>query len=850
MDKIAVVAINGTMREFDKPYHYFVPEELSDKLLPGMRVIVPFGNGNSLKEGYVLGFAENSEYGRMKNIKKIIDKKPVLTASQIELAGWMKQRYFCTYASAIKCMLPAGIDVKTLKIARLIGTPCSARSAKQTGWDETAISACPEDVAEAVEPASGAALKLSPSQKAIISVLESNDGVLEMEELKKLSSVKTAFNKHISTLEKDGAIRIDEQYSAAVKEKTIRAAELAMSREDVETDIQNGAIKKIQQIRILEMLLENEYIAVTDLARFASVSTAVIDTLRRNSYINYRDIEVKRDPLKHRDVESTTPLEPTREQAEALEYARSLMDSGLFSEMLLHGVTGSGKTEVYLQLIQYALEKGRQAIVLVPEISLTPQMTDRFRGRFGNLVAVLHSRLSLGERYDQWRLVRNSEVRVVVGARSAVFAPFENLGLIIIDEEHENTYKSETTPKYSAAQVAACRCREDGALLLYGSATPSLETYRRALEGEIGLVTMKERTNSLVMPEVRLVDMRKELEAGNRTMFSSVLSAEIEKNISTGQQTILFLNRRGYSTFVLCRNCGIRLKCRYCSVTMTYHAAEDRLICHYCGYTIKMPSSCPECGSNHIRQFGAGTQKVEEDIQKHFPGCSVIRMDMDTTTGKHSHEEILDAFREKNINILVGTQMIAKGHDFPNVTLVGVLAADSLLGMDDYRASERTFQLLTQVSGRAGRGELPGRVVIQTYNTDDYSIISSCSHDYEAFYRQETDIRRRLRYPPFTNIACLVVSSPFDKVAFAKARETAALLSSVIDTSCGDELMPGPARAPAARLRNRYRWRLLIKCDSEDRLAAMLSAASDTFWKSKGSSDVDLNMDINPVSMM
>lgn len=833
MGKIAVVAINGTMREFDKPYHYLVPEEFSDSLLPGMRVIVPFGSGNSLKEGYVLGFADDSEYDRLKSIKRIVDKKPVLTGSQIALAEWMKQRYFCTYAAAIKCMLPAGMDVKTIKVVKLTAAARASGSA---------------DTEASFGPASG--LKLTPSQKAIISALEANEGLLGMEELKKLSNVKTGFNRHMAELEKHGLLRADEQYSTAVKEKTVRVAELAMSHEEVEADIQNGVIKKIQQIRILEMLLENEYIAVSDLARFASVSTSVIDTLRKNGYIYYRDIEVKRDPMRHRDVEATLPLTPTREQSEALGYARSCMESGCFREILLHGVTGSGKTEVYLQLIQYALEKGRQAIVLVPEISLTPQMTDRFRGRFGNKVAVIHSRLSLGERYDQWRLIRNGEVQVVVGARSAVFAPFEKLGLIIIDEEHENTYKSETTPKYCAAQVAAERCRQDGALLLYGSATPSVETYHRAMEGEIGLIAMRERANALVMPEVRLVDMRRELETGNRTMFSSELSEEIKKNIANGQQTILFLNRRGYSTFVLCRNCGIRLKCKNCSITMTYHSADDRLICHYCGYTVKMPSACPECGSGYIRQFGAGTQKIEEDIKKYFPGCSVIRMDMDTTTGKHSHEEILDAFREKNINILVGTQMIAKGHDFPNVTLVGVLAADSLLGMDDYRASERTFQLLTQVSGRAGRGELPGRVVIQTYNTDDYSIATSCSYDYEAFYRQEADIRKRLRYPPFTNIACLVVSSPFDKLAFAKAKETAALLSSIVDPSNGEELMPGPVRAPAARLRNRYRWRLLIKCDSQDRLAALLTAASDGFWKSKGSSDVDLNMDINPVSMM
>lgn len=816
MDRIAIIVINGTTREFDKQYHYLVTDNDADILLAGMRVIVPFGGGNSLKEGYVLGFAESSDYKNLKSIKRIIDKKPVLTKALIELAVWMKQRYFCTYCAAIKCMLPAGIGVKSLKVVKLVN----------------------------------AVQGLSPSKQAIVDTLAANENMLEAAELKNLCSVKSCFNVHIRALEATGIISVNEQYSVAVREKTIRVASLMMPALEILEDIENGTLKRIQQIRVLEMLLENEYIAVADLVRFAAVSPAVLDSLRKFGYIYYRDMEVKRDPLKHRSIVATEPLIPTEEQAVVLEAAFAATDSGAFSEILLHGVTGSGKTEVYLQLIQHVLEKGRQAIVLVPEISLTPQMVDRFRGRFGDQVAVQHSRLSPGERYDQWRLIRNGDVKVAVGARSAVFAPFEDIGIIIIDEEHENSYKSETMPKYSAAQIAVRRCMYDGALLLYGSATPSVETYQRAVDSEIGIATMKGRANALVMPKVEIVDMRRELEEGNRTIFSAKLSEEIAKNIAAGQQSILFLNKRGYASFILCRSCGIRLKCKHCNITMTYHSNDNRLICHYCGYTVKLPSVCPKCGSSSIRQFGTGTQKVEEDLQKHFPGCSVIRMDMDTTTGKHSHEEILDAFREKNINILVGTQMIAKGHDFPNVTLVGVLAADSLLGMDDFRASERTFQLLTQVAGRAGRGQLPGRVVIQTYNTEDYSITSACSHDYCTFFRQEIDIRKRLKYPPFTNIACVVVSSVNDKLAFEKAREVSVFLSSQIKYDDGDELLPGPVRAPISRLRNRYRWRLVIKCESVVRLVDMLSAASDEFRRSKGRYDVEMNMDINPASMM
>jgi len=827
MGRIAVVVINGATREFDREYHYLVPEEFRDSLEAGMRVIVPFGKGNRPKEGYVIGFADDSEFSGLKEIKNVIDSRPVLVPSQIDLAVWMKRRYFCTYSQAFRCMLPPGIDVRSLQVVELaVGV--------SVGDGDPAVETC---------------RRLTPGKKIIIDLLRSNDGCVEYDELKKLYGRRSNFGRNIRELEEEGIIRITEQYSTGARAKTIRAACLAMPPEEVAADIETGVIKRIQHIRVLEMLLENECIAVQDLLRFAGVSASVLDTLSKYGYIDFVDIEVRRDPLKHREVEPTEPLEPTRGQRPVLENIKALIDRGGFHEVLLHGVTGSGKTEVYLQLIRHVLDKGRETIVLVPEISLTPQMVDRFRGRFGDRVAVMHSRLSPGERYDQWRLIRDGGVKVVIGARSAIFAPFDRLGLVIIDEEHEPTYKSEITPKYSAAQVAARRCMYSGAVLLYGSATPSVGTYYRAMEGRIGLAVMKERANEMVLPEVMMVDMRKELELGNRTIFSSLLSAEIEKNIASGQQTMLFLNKRGYASFVLCRSCGISLRCRHCSITMTYHAADDRLICHYCGFTVKMPQACPNCGSSHIRQFGTGTQKVEDELRRHFPGASVIRMDMDTTTGKHSHEEILDRFRNENINILIGTQMIAKGHDFPNVTLVGILAADSMLGIDDFRAQERTFQLLTQVAGRAGRGEVPGRVIIQTYNTEDYSITAASRHDYEAFFRQELQIRRRLCYPPFTHIAMVVVSSVNDRLALAKARDVYNFLAARLDRDAGDEMLPGPVRAPLARLRNRYRWRVLAKCGSMSRLCSILSRLTDHFTKNRGG-DVDISIDIDPVSMM
>ena len=787
MDNIAVVVINGSTREFDRQYHYLVPEGLQGKVAPGVRVVVPFGGGNSLKEGYVFGLAASSDYSNLKEIRRALDEKPVLSSKMLELAAWMRERYICTYSDAIKCMLPAGIGVKSLRVVKPLK--------KIDGLDKS-------------------------RQKIMDSLYEC--GGLEYDELRHTTGVK-GFSRCIAALENDGIVCVCEEYTSAVKEKTVRAAYLSMPVEEVLDDIENNRIKKIQQIRILEMLIENEHISVADIVRFAGVSAGVLDTLRKYGYINYRDIEVKRDPLKHRNIERTFPLPPTPEQEAAMAAMAGKLDSGAFSETLIHGVTGSGKTELYLRLIKHVLDSGRQAIVLVPEISLTPQMVERFKGRFGSEVAVLHSRLSLGERYDQWRLIREGAVRVVVGARSAVFAPFESLGIVIIDEEHENSYKSETTPKYSAADIARKRCMDCGAVLILGSATPSVETFYRAEKGLTGLVRLTERANGMVMPGVHIADMRKELEEGNRTPFSAKLSAEISKNIGAGQQTILFLNRRGYASFVLCRSCG---------------------------YTTLMPKTCPKCASTYIRQFGTGTQKVEEELKKYFPDCSVLRMDMDTTTGKHSHEEILRTFREQNVNLLVGTQMIAKGHDFPNVTLVGVLAADSLLNMDDFRATERTFQLLTQVSGRAGRGELPGRVVIQTYNTEDFSILAACRHDYASFYSQEIKMREQLNYPPFTNIASLIVSSANDRLAFAKAKEVRDSLNRRLDGCRDGELLLGPSRAPIAKIKNRYRWRIIIKCTGLEKLITVLTETSDGFRKQKRKSEADLSVDINPNNML
>ncbi|MDO8685376.1 MAG: primosomal protein N', partial [Clostridiales bacterium] len=602
------------------------------------------------------------------------------------------------------------------------------------------------------------------------------------------------------------------------------------------------------------------------------------------------DQEIMRDPFKGKEYKRDIPMHPTPEQEAVLSVLKRMVDNGGYSEVLLHGVTGSGKTEVYLQLIDYIAAKGKRAIMLVPEISLTPQTVDRFKSRFGDSVAIIHSRLSPGERYDQWRFIKEGKALVTIGARSAVFAPVEAPGLIIIDEEHDDSYKSEITPKYNTVDVARQRCKEgrgrsdipgsggampvDGGgippigMLLLGSATPSINSYYRASRGLITLLGMESRTNNMPLPEVELVDMRSELAAGNRSVFSRKLENEITKNIIDKKQTMLLLNRRGHSSFVLCRNCGYVVRCRSCNISMTYHSHDNRLICHYCGLTSRVPEKCPSCKSLNIRHFGTGTQKVQEEVVRCFPHGSVIRMDADTTSYKNSHDDILSKFREEKIDIMVGTQMIAKGHDFPEVTLVGVLAADSMLNIDDYRASEKTFQLLTQVAGRAGRDRHAGRVVIQSYNTGDYSILAACNHDYQTFYKQEVMVREKLCYPPFTEIGVAMVAGMDDKKTESAVQQVkervikevsvhhseassisvASSVSSPFSAECVTIL--GPMRAPVSKIKDRYRWRLIIKHPDNDMLIELLTNVSDWYNKQRRFDSPYLSVDINPVSMI
>lgn len=643
--------------------------------------------------------------------------------------------------------------------------------------------------------------------------------------------------------------------SNRVNDKMQNFVYLAKDAEEVEEDIEAKKIKSDKQIRALKFLIDNANngISSVDLQMFADVTLSVLKTLKKNGYIEIIEKEVERNPFIHKVVEKSQNLVLTEEQQEAFEKVNACIQFNEYDEFLLFGVTGSGKTEIYIRLIEEALKLGKSSIMLVPEISLTPQTVDRFLSRFGEeRIAVLHSKLSTGERYDQWKKIEREDAKIVIGARSAIFAPVQNLGLIIIDEEHDDSYKSEMSPRYNAKEVATYLAKENNVPLVYGSATPDMNTYHRALNEEIRLLELTKRANKSELPEVEIVDLRQELARGNKTMISGKLYEAIENNLKEKKQTILFLNRRGFSTFIMCRDCGYTAKCKNCNITLTYHLKENKLKCHYCGYETKALTTCPECESKNIRYFGTGTQKLEEQIKQLFPQASTIRMDVDTVTKKNSHEDILNQFKNEGIDILIGTQMIVKGHHFPNVTLVGVIAADSSLNIDDYRAHERTFQILTQVAGRAGRGEEKGKVIIQTYNPDAFCIQYAQKQDYKIFFDTEIHLRKQLRYPPFCDIILIGVSSKSDKEIENISSKIYEDLKLKIQKQNLQILLYKPVPAPIDKIKNKFRWRIIVKCKIDENIIKQMNETIEKVNNQNKNSknDTRIIVDVNPTNML
>ena len=639
---------------------------------------------------------------------------------------------------------------------------------------------------------------------------------------------------------------LNKNIDSRVKDKTLNFVYLKKDIEEIEEDIENRVIKSEKQKRVLNFLIQNEGIQTTELEIITDTTNAVLKALEKKEYIEIIEEKVERNPFLNKDIKPTKKLKLTEEQQNAFNKIDETINNNENKEFLLYGVTGSGKTEIYLQLIEKIIQKNKTAIVLVPEISLTPQMVERFIARFGQeKIAVLHSKLSIGERYDQWNKIKNGECKIVIGARSAIFAPIQNLGLIIIDEEHDSSYKSETNPRYNAKELAGYMAKKNNIPLVLGSATPDISTYYKAENNKIEILKLTKRANESNLPKVDVIDLREELANGNRSILSRKLYEEIEKNLKDKKQTILFLNRRGYSTFVMCRDCGYTVKCKNCNITMTYHIKTNKLKCHYCGHEEKNLTECPECHSKNIKYFGTGTQRLEEDINKIFPEATTIRMDIDTVTRKNSHEEILNKFKNDNIDILIGTQMVVKGHHFPNVTLVGVIAADSSLYIEDYRANERTFQILTQVAGRAGREKLPGRVIIQTYNPDNFAIECSKKQNYDEFYETEIELRKQLKYPPF----CDIISIGLTDTDNNKIKNVSERLYNNISRTIKNEKMDfniyKPLPCPIDKIKNKYRWRIILKGKLNNKIINIINKSIEQV----NSKTTRIIVDTNPTNL-
>ena len=638
--------------------------------------------------------------------------------------------------------------------------------------------------------------------------------------------------------------RTSKNVNNRIKEKKANCINLAKSKDEIKEAIENKLIKSEKQKRVLEFMLNNDNVTYQDINIFTDATSSVINALVKKGYISKDEVSIERNPLVNESVARTEKLKLTDEQKNAIE---QIKNSG---EYLIYGVTGSGKTEIYLQLIEKNLLQGKSSIMLVPEISLTPQTVNRFIARFGSeKIAILHSKLSIGERFDEWNRIKNGKAKIIIGARSAIFAPAQNLGMIIIDEEHDESYSSEMSPRYNTIEVAEFISKKFEIPLVMGSATPDMRSFYKAKNNQIKLLTLTKRANNSTLPNVKIVDMRNELANGNKSMISKDLREAIQRNIENNHQTILFLNRRGFSTFVMCRDCGYTVKCKRCNITLTYHKEENKLKCHYCGYEQKVVTECPECHSKNIKFFGAGTQKLEEEVKTMFPTATTIRMDIDSVSKKNSYEEILNEFKDKNINILIGTQMVVKGHHFPNVTLVGVITADTDLNMGDFRASEKTFQTLTQVSGRAGRGNEKGNVIIQTYNPDNYAIEYSKTQNFDLFYNTEISIRKELKYPPFCDIIVINMSSKNKNDLQVSIKNIHSFLKDKVINEKFGVLLYRPVTCPIDKIKDRYRMRILIKCLYDKKMNRLINETMNYFYGQKNN-NCRLSVELNPNNML
>ncbi|MCT4476812.1 primosomal protein N' [Peribacillus frigoritolerans] len=801
---IASVIVDVPAKQTDREFDYRIPEKWSQVIKPGMRVIVPFGP--RMVQGFVTGLKAKSDFAKLRYIKEPMDLEPILNDELLQLGDWLTKEAMCFKISALQAMLPAAMKAKYEKVIKVV-----------------------EDKKDQLPP-------------FIQNLFGKNDSISWKDVIEGENA--SIFQKEMQ----NGNLELVYNVKNRLNKKTVRVINSLLSPEELKEMASAMSSNAKKQQELLQYFIEHqEPIPLKELLELMNTSSGTVKSLVSKGALAEMDQEIYRDPYENRVFEKSTPFTLTAEQTTTLKPIQEKIHHDEHDVFLLYGVTGSGKTEVYLQAIASVIEKGKEAIMLVPEISLTPQTVKRFKERFGEQVAVMHSGLSVGEKYDEWRKIHRKEVKVVVGARSAVFAPFENLGLVIIDEEHESSYKQEETPRYHARDVAIERAKSYRCPVILGSATPTLESFARAKKNVYKLLTLSQRMNKSALPAVDIVDMREELRTGNRSMFSELLFTKLKDRLEKGEQTVLMLNKRGHSSFVMCRSCGLVINCPNCDISLTYHRFNDIMKCHYCGFEEGMPSACPECDSEHIRFFGTGTQKVEEELAKILPEARVIRMDVDTTSKKGSHERLLNAFGEGKADILLGTQMIAKGLDFPNITLVGVLSADTMLHLPDFRSSEKTFQLLTQVSGRAGRHQLPGEVVIQTYTPEHYSIELSAFQDYDAFYEREMHLRRQSHYPPYYYVVLITVSHEDLMKTVSVTEKITNYLGSRLNR---DSIVLGPVASPISRINNRYRYQCLIKYKREPDLNQHLRTLLEHYQKETAQNQLQISIDLNPQIMM
>jgi len=810
---IAKIAVAAATFAIDKPYSYWIPEGMI--LCPGQRVSVPFGRGNRRSEGIVLSVESGSPEG-LKTVESCLDEEPILNRTMLQMAAFIRDRYFCTLYDAVRAMLPVGLNFQNRQTFHLT---------EDRSWQEKA--------------------PRQPDALAMLNHLDALGGSAGEEALRSVVPDEEAFHGAIGYLLRKKWVVGGADFKTQAKDKTEKIATLAVSAEEAMAYAAQ-CLRAPMQRAVLELLCGIGSAAVKEICYFTGAGQPTVKRLEKLGYLELSDRQV----LRCREIKPAVlsgPVVLNPEQETAFQGLANQLREDLPGAALLYGVTGSGKTSVYLKLIQSCLDLGKSAVLMVPEIALTPQLLSLLAACFSDQVAVLHSSLSVGERYDQWQRVRKGEARVVVGTRSAVFAPCPNLGLMILDEEQEHSYKSENAPRYAAGEVAPWRGFKEKALVVFGSATPSVETMYRAKKGDYRLYTLTQRYNGKRLPQVRIVDMREEVKNGNDLDFSEELLVAIGENRAAGKQTILFLNRRGNSRALVCVDCRETPECPRCSASLTYHSANERLMCHYCGHSQPVPKLCRSCGGP-LKRIGTGTQKLQQQLSTLIPDMEIDRMDTDTVSAVNTHEKILDRFKERKVPVLIGTQMVAKGLNLPDVTLVGVLDGDMSLRIGGYRAAETTFNMLTQVVGRAGRGDTPGQAIIQTMLPEHQVIQLASRQDYNGFYDLEINLRQRLGYPPFGDLASVTFSGQDE----ARVRRGAAIFRDSLEHCvklpeyAGEKCQVlGPAPCAVPKINYHFRYRLTLRCRMTKNLRSLIAHLLRQFAGDKGNRGVSAFVDVN-----